>query len=32
VGGGAPSKKQGKGRWDKGFAEGKQGKGIIFEG
>jgi hypothetical protein len=23
--------KQGKGEWDRGPAEGKQGKGIIFE-
>jgi len=29
--GGAPSQKQREGGWDKGFAEGKPGKGITFE-
>jgi hypothetical protein len=31
VGGRAPSKKQAKEGWDRGLAEGKPGKGIIFE-
>jgi hypothetical protein len=31
MGGGAPSQKQGQGRWDRGFAERKPGKGIKFE-
>jgi hypothetical protein len=31
VGGGAPSSKQGKGGWEREFAEGKSGKRIIFE-
>jgi hypothetical protein len=31
VGGGAASKKQGKGEWDREFAEGKLGVGITFE-
>lgn len=29
--GGAPSWSQGVEGWDKGFLEGKQGKGITFE-
>jgi hypothetical protein len=29
--GGAPSQKQRERRWDRGFLEGKQGKGITFE-
>jgi hypothetical protein len=31
VGGGAPSFKQIRGSWDRGFAEEKPGKGITFE-
>jgi hypothetical protein len=31
MGGGAPSEKQGKGVWYRGFAEGKLGKAITFE-
>jgi hypothetical protein len=31
MGGGALSQKQGKGKWDGRFAEGKPGKGIAFE-
>jgi hypothetical protein len=27
----APSKKQGEGGWDRGFLEGKPGKGITLE-
>ena len=30
VGGGTPSVKKGKEKWDRGFAEGKPGKGITF--
>jgi hypothetical protein len=26
-----PSQKQGKGKWDRTFVEGKLGKGITFE-
>jgi hypothetical protein len=31
MGGGASSQKQGKGGWDREFAEGKLGKGLTFE-
>jgi hypothetical protein len=31
VGGEAPSQKQGKEEWDRGFSEGIPGKGITFE-
>jgi hypothetical protein len=31
VGRGSPSEKQREEEWDRGFPEGKPGKGIIFE-
>ena len=31
MGGGAPSYKQDKAGWDRGFADRKPGKGITFE-